>query len=82
MLGTAQGRIRHDQGKQPLFSNVIHFVGGDYTFWMCSLDVRFTVACVFGVNFEFKILKITLKTHETVKRTSKLHIQNAGVIDP
>jgi hypothetical protein len=44
--------------------------------------VRFTVKCVFNVNFEFSTLKITLKTHATVKRTSKLHIQNASVIDP
>jgi hypothetical protein len=50
--------------------------------WMCSLDVRFTVACVFDVIFEFSTLKITLKTHSTVKRTSKLHIQNASVINP
>jgi hypothetical protein len=48
---------------------------------MCNLNVRFTVACVFDVNFEFSNLKMTLKTHATVKRTSKLHIQNAGVID-
>jgi hypothetical protein len=26
--------------------------------------------------------KFTSKTHATVKRTSKLHIQNASVIDP
>jgi hypothetical protein len=44
--------------------------------------VRFTVACVFYVNFEFSNLKMTLKTHATVKRTSKLHIQNVSVIDP
>jgi hypothetical protein len=25
---------------------------------------------------------MTLKTHATVKRTPKLHIQNASVIDP
>jgi hypothetical protein len=40
--------------------------------------VRFTVACVFDVNFEFSIQKMTLKTHATVKRTSKLHIQNTS----
>jgi hypothetical protein len=51
-------------------------------FWMCSLGVRFTVECVFDVFFEFLILKITLKTHSTVKRTSKQLIQNASVIDP
>jgi hypothetical protein len=44
--------------------------------------VRFTVACVFDVNFEFSTLKMTLKAHATVKRTYKLHIQNASVIDP
>jgi hypothetical protein len=49
---------------------------------MCILDVRFTVECVFDVIFEFLTLKMTSKTHYTVKRTSKLHIQNAGVIDP
>jgi hypothetical protein len=49
---------------------------------MCSLDVRFTVASVFDVNCEFSTLKRTLKTHATVKRTSKLHIQNASVIHP
>jgi hypothetical protein len=38
--------------------------------------------CVFDVNFEFSTLKMTLKTHATVKRTSKLHIQNASVINP
>jgi hypothetical protein len=40
------------------------------------LYVRFTVACVFNDIFE----NSTLKTHLTVKRTSKLHIQNASVI--
>jgi hypothetical protein len=49
---------------------------------MCSLDVRFTVTCVFDVILDFSTLKMTLKTHSTVKRTSKLHIQNASVIDP
>jgi predicted membrane protein len=51
-------------------------------FWMCSSDVRFTVQCVFNVIFKFSTLKMTSKTHMTRKRTSKLHIQNAGVIDP
>jgi hypothetical protein len=51
-------------------------------FWMCSYDVRFTVECVLNVIFELSTLKITSKTHSTVKSTSKLHIQNAGVIDP
>jgi hypothetical protein len=48
-------------------------------FWMCSLDVRFTVACVFNVNVIFSVenSKMTLKTHATVKRTSMLHVQNA-----
>jgi hypothetical protein len=44
--------------------------------------VRFPVKCVFDVSFEFLTLKITLKTHSTGKRTSKLHIQNASVINP
>jgi hypothetical protein len=34
---------------------------------MCSLDVRFTVACAFDVIFELSKLKMTLKTHLTVK---------------
>jgi hypothetical protein len=46
------------------------------------LDVRFTVACVFYVIFSVEHSKFTSKTHTTVKRTSKLHIQNASVIDP
>jgi hypothetical protein len=39
------------------------FAKGSITlaFFMCSLDVHFTVACVFGVIFEFFTLKITLK---------------------
>jgi hypothetical protein len=49
---------------------------------MCSLDVRFSVECVFNVIFSVKNLKITLKTHATGKRTFKLHIRNASVIDP
>jgi hypothetical protein len=49
---------------------------------MCSLDVRFTVKCVIDVIFEFSTLKMTLNTHSTRKRTSKLDIQNASVIDP
>jgi hypothetical protein len=49
---------------------------------MCSLDVHFTVACVFDVIFSVKNSKFTLKTHATVKRTFKLHIRNASVIDP
>jgi hypothetical protein len=43
--------------------------------------VRFSVACVFNVLFSGENLKITFKTHK-LKRTSKLHIQNASVIDP
>jgi hypothetical protein len=51
--------------------------------WMCSLGERFTVACIFDVIFEFSTLKMmTLETHATVKRSPKLHIQNASVIDP
>jgi hypothetical protein len=46
-------------------------------FWMCSLDVCFTVACVFDVIFSVQNSKMTLKMHATVKRTSKTH-----VIDP
>jgi hypothetical protein len=49
---------------------------------MCSLDVRFSVECVFDVIFSVKNSKIASKTHSTVKRTSKLHIQNVSVIDP
>jgi hypothetical protein len=51
-------------------------------FWMCSFDVRFPVECVFNVNFSVKNLKITSKMHATEKRTSKLHIRNACLIDP
>jgi hypothetical protein len=32
--------------------------------------------------FSVENSKITLKTHATVKRTYKLHILNASVIDP
>jgi hypothetical protein len=46
------------------------------------LDVRFTVECVFNAIFSVENSKMTSKTHVTVKRTSKLHIQNASVIDP
>jgi hypothetical protein len=49
---------------------------------MCSLDVRFTVEYVFNVIVCFEKLQMTSKTHLTVKRRSKLHIQNASVIDP
>jgi hypothetical protein len=45
------------------------------------LDVRFTVECVFDVIFEFSTLKMTWIRYSTEKRTSKLHIQNASVID-
>jgi hypothetical protein len=48
---------------------------------MCSLGVRFTVACVFNVIFTVKNSKMTLKTYARVKRTPKLHIRNASVID-
>jgi hypothetical protein len=51
-------------------------------FWMCSLDMRFSVECVFNVIFSVKNSKMTLKTHLTKKCTSKLHIQNASVINP
>jgi hypothetical protein len=44
--------------------------------------VRFSVASVFNVIFSVEKLKMTLKTHATMKRTSKLHIQNASVINP
>jgi hypothetical protein len=55
--------------------NRLKYLNGSITlaFCMSSLDVRFTVECVFT--------KIPLKTHKTVKRTSKLHIQNASVFD-
>jgi hypothetical protein len=53
-------------------------------FWMCSLDVRFTVECVFDVIFEFLTLKITLKTHHPhkavigrLKRTFSGHLRFA-----
>jgi hypothetical protein len=46
------------------------------------LDVRFFVACVFDVIFEFLTLKMTYKTLSTGERTSKMHIQNASVINP
>jgi hypothetical protein len=46
------------------------------------LDERFNVECAFDVIFQFSTLKLTSKTHSTRKRTSKLHIQNASVIDP
>jgi hypothetical protein len=49
---------------------------------MCSLDVCFSVACVFNIIYEFLTLKITPKTHSTEKRTSKQHIENATLIDP
>jgi hypothetical protein len=45
------------------------------------LDVRFPVECVFKVIFTVENLKLTLKTHATVKRSSKVHIQNASLID-
>jgi hypothetical protein len=32
--------------------------------------------------FEFSTLKMTLKTHSTVKPTYKLHIKNVSVITP
>jgi hypothetical protein len=60
-------------------------LGVDYTslaFWMCSFDVRFAVECVFYVIFSVKNSKMTSKSHSTGKRTSKLHIQNASIIDP
>jgi hypothetical protein len=46
------------------------------------LDVRFTVECVFNVIFSVKNSIMTSKTHAMVKHASKLHIQNASVIDP
>jgi hypothetical protein len=50
------------------------------------LDVQFGRAfcrrICFNVIFYFTTLKMTSKTHATVKRTSKLHIQNASVIAP
>jgi hypothetical protein len=49
---------------------------------MCSLDVRFTVVCVFNVIVSVENSKMTSKTHATMKRTPKLHIQIAIVIDP
>jgi hypothetical protein len=49
---------------------------------MSILGVRFPVKCVFGGSFDFLTLKIPLKAHSTVKRTSELHIQNTSVIDP
>jgi hypothetical protein len=52
-----------------------HSGGITLAFWMCSLDVRFTLECVFDVIFEFLTLNMTSKMYLTVKRTSKLHIQ-------
>jgi hypothetical protein len=46
--------------------------------WMCvSLSNVFLMSFLMSKN-----QKITLKTHSTRKRISKLHIQNASVIDP
>jgi hypothetical protein len=67
----------------PMFEGIyLRFaLGVDYTFvWMCSLGVLFTTY-VFKVIVFVKNSKMTLKTHITVKRKSKLHIQNASVID-
>jgi hypothetical protein len=49
-------------------------LGVDYTsvMDMFSLDLRFSVASVFDIIFEFSTQKITLKKHATVKRTFKL----------
>jgi hypothetical protein len=49
---------------------------------MYSLDVRFRVECVSNVIFSVENSKMTSKTNSTVKRTTKLHIENASVIDP
>jgi hypothetical protein len=46
------------------------------------LDVRFTVECVFEVIFSDKNSNMASKTLLTGKRKSKLHIQNASVINP
>jgi hypothetical protein len=58
------------------FSGVKSKIKGSITlaFWMCvSLS---------NAIFEILTLTISSKTHSTVKRTSKLHIKNANVIDP
>jgi hypothetical protein len=73
------GNDKYDTKKCPKQAKM-RCLGVDYTF---ILDVQFgSVACVFYVNLEFFTLKMTLKTHATWKRTSKLHIQNASVINP
>jgi hypothetical protein len=51
-------------------------------FDVCSLDGRFSVECDFNVIFSVENSKMESKRHSTVKLTSKLHIQNASVIDP
>jgi hypothetical protein len=43
-------------------------------FSMCSLDLRFTVECLFNVIFSVENSETTSTTHATVLRTSKLHI--------
>jgi hypothetical protein len=53
-------------------------LGVNYT---CGLDVYFRVECVCNAIFSVENSKMTSKTHSTLKRTSKLHIQNASVID-
>jgi hypothetical protein len=53
-----------------------------FAFWICSLDERFTVECVFNGIFIIDNSEMTWKTHLTVKRTSKLHIQKPPAIDP
>jgi hypothetical protein len=57
------------------FERFLLALGVDYTCVLyVHLDVRFTVKCLYDVIFEFSTLKMTLKTHWTRKRTSKLHI--------
>jgi hypothetical protein len=79
---TLPNRPAYAASTVPSMSVQMHKGSITLAFWIYSLNVRFTVKCVFNVIFEFSTLKMTSKTHATVKRTSKLHIKNASVINP
>jgi hypothetical protein len=72
-----QGTVLRVITAQAQVVNPLQELSGSITlaFWMCSLDVLgFTVENVFHVIFIVNNSKMTLKTHSTVKRTSKTQV--------
>jgi hypothetical protein len=78
-------RIFHFSAKSgvaKLLNNLMVPRGRLYLRFGCAVWKAFMCRMRFQCHFQCQKLKNDVKTHSTVKHISKLHIQNASVIDP